>query len=297
MRVSLPSIFTCLTWRSDAAHAHAFIGGQVCVHSLVHIINPNHRSQGMNSSIQDSFNLGWKLALVTKSLASPRLLDSYSAERLPIIANMLDVTKDLLQKVIDLEAHDDISEEDSPFYRGMKLYQLDLHCRGSPVVADRLDRESYRLGKRLRAGDRAPNAPGILPLNLGLRPGTTELFDIFTSNRHTALIFVKGNETVKPYLQSLKHCPPNTVLPVIVLQQGDERDVGVFGETCVVRDTAGHCWRSYSTEHGVKIAIVRPDGCVGAVGRDAGVVEEYRNLIFGTSEVSTSVFQPVRARM
>ena len=260
-------------------------------------VGPNHRSQGMNSSIQDSFNLGWKLALVTKSLASPRLLDSYSAERLPIIANMLDVTKELLQKVVELEVHDEIPEEDSPFYRGMKLYQLDLNCRGSPVVVDRLDRESYKLGKRLRAGDRAPNAPGILPLNFGLRPGATELFDIYTSSLHTALIFLKGNETVKPYLESLKRYPPDTVLPVIVLQQGDERDVAVFGETCVVRDSAGHCWRSYSTEGGAKVVIVRPDGCVGAVGRSAGVVDEYRNLVFGASEVPTSVFQPVRARL
>jgi len=251
----------------------------------------------MNSSIQDSFNLGWKLALATKSLASPRLLDSYSTERLPVVANMLELTTELLKKVIDLDPHDDTPEEDSPYHRGLKLYQLDVNCRGSPVVVDRLDKESYKLGNRLRAGDRAPDAPGLVPLNAGLMPGTTQLFDIFASNQHTALIFVKGDENVKPYLELLKHCPQDTVLPVIVLQRGDERNVDVFGKTSVVRDSAGHSWKNYSTEHGTKIAIVRPDGCVGAVGRSPGVVEEYRNLVFGTPATPNVVSQPVRARL
>ena len=251
----------------------------------------------MNTSIQDSYNLGWKLALATKSAASSRLLDSYSAERLPVIANLLEITKDLLQKTVNLDPHDDIPEEDSPYHRGMKLYQLDVNCRGSPVVVDRLDKESYKLGKRLRAGDRAPDAPGIVPLNAGLRPGAIQLFDIFSSSQHTALIFVNGNENVKPYLELLKHYPPDTIFPVIVLQQGDEKDVEVFGKTSVVRDSAGHSWRSYSTEHGTKVVIVRPDGCVGAVGPSPGVVEEYRNLVFGTTTASYAVSRSIRPRL
>lgn len=251
----------------------------------------------MNTSIQDSFNLGWKLALATKSLASPRLLDSYSAERLPVVAKLLEVTKELLKKVMELDPHDDAPEDDSPYRRGLKLYQLDVNCRGSPIVIDRLDKESYKLGNRLRAGDRAPDAPWMVPLNAGLTPGTTHLFDIFSSNRHTALIFVEGNENVKPYLELLKHYPQDTVLPIIVLRQGDERGVDVFGKTSVVRDSAGNSWRSYSAEHGTKIVIVRPDGCVGAVGRSPGVVEEYRDLVFGTSATSNAVSEPVRARL
>jgi len=265
---------------ADAAHAHPFIGGQ-----------------GMNTSIQDSFNLGWKLALATKSLASPRLLDSYSAERLPVIANMLELTKELLKKTVELDPHNDIPEEDSPYRRGLKLYQLDINCRDSPVVVDRLGGESYKLGKRLRAGDRAPDAPGIVPLNAGLRPGTVQLFDIFSSNRHTALIFVKDNENVVPYLELLKHYPQDTILPVIVLQQGDGRNMEVFGRANVVRDSAGHTWGSYSTEHGTRIAIVRPDGCVGALGPSPGVVEEYRDLVFGTSATGKAAHRPLLARL
>lgn len=51
----------------DAAHIHSPVG-----------------AQGMNTGIQDSWNLGWKLALVARGSADPRLLDSYEAERWPV---------------------------------------------------------------------------------------------------------------------------------------------------------------------------------------------------------------------
>jgi 2-polyprenyl-6-methoxyphenol hydroxylase-like FAD-dependent oxidoreductase len=41
-------------------------------------------AQGMNTGVQDAFNLGWKLAAVVRGRASARLLDSYEAERRPI---------------------------------------------------------------------------------------------------------------------------------------------------------------------------------------------------------------------
>jgi 2,4-dichlorophenol 6-monooxygenase len=51
----------------DAAHRH-----------------PPSNGLGSNTSIQDAFNLAWKLAAVVKGQAKPRLLDSYSAERAPV---------------------------------------------------------------------------------------------------------------------------------------------------------------------------------------------------------------------
>jgi 2,4-dichlorophenol 6-monooxygenase len=51
----------------DAAHRH-----------------PPSNGLGSNTSIQDAFNLAWKLAAVVKGTATPKLLDSYSQERAPI---------------------------------------------------------------------------------------------------------------------------------------------------------------------------------------------------------------------
>lgn len=50
----------------DAAHIHSPIG-----------------AQGMNTGIQDAFNLAWKLALVSAGRVPETLLDSYGAERAP----------------------------------------------------------------------------------------------------------------------------------------------------------------------------------------------------------------------
>ena len=57
----------------DAAHIHSPAGGQ-----------------GMNTGIQDAFNLAWKLAMVSRGLGDEEtLLGSYSAERSPIAADVL----------------------------------------------------------------------------------------------------------------------------------------------------------------------------------------------------------------
>jgi 2-polyprenyl-6-methoxyphenol hydroxylase-like FAD-dependent oxidoreductase len=53
---------------------------------------------GMNTGIQDATNLGWKLAAEVHGWASPRLLDSYQAERQPVGREALRVT-DLLQRI------------------------------------------------------------------------------------------------------------------------------------------------------------------------------------------------------
>src|SRR5580704_1086336 len=59
----------------DAAHVHSPAGGQ-----------------GMNTGIQDAFNLGWKLAQTATEGPSPALLDSYNAERRPVAAQVIKVT-------------------------------------------------------------------------------------------------------------------------------------------------------------------------------------------------------------
>jgi hypothetical protein len=59
----------------DAAHVHAPLGGQ-----------------GLNLGVQDSVNLGWKLAQVVKGTSPVRMLDTYQAERHPVGARVLQNT-------------------------------------------------------------------------------------------------------------------------------------------------------------------------------------------------------------
>lgn len=63
----------------DAAHVHPVAGGL-----------------GMNTGIQDAFNLGWKLGMVATGEAGPGLLDTYEEERLPVAAWTLEITSDRL---------------------------------------------------------------------------------------------------------------------------------------------------------------------------------------------------------
>ena len=66
-----------------------FIAGDAC-----HTHSPK-AGQGMNVSMQDGFNLGWKLASVLRGRAAPRLLDSYSAERHAVAQELIDFDRDL----------------------------------------------------------------------------------------------------------------------------------------------------------------------------------------------------------
>jgi 2-polyprenyl-6-methoxyphenol hydroxylase-like FAD-dependent oxidoreductase len=59
----------------DAAHVHSPAGGQ-----------------GMNTGLQDAYNLAWKLALVVRGKASAALLDSYHEERNPVAEQLLKTT-------------------------------------------------------------------------------------------------------------------------------------------------------------------------------------------------------------
>jgi 2-polyprenyl-6-methoxyphenol hydroxylase-like FAD-dependent oxidoreductase len=59
----------------DAAHIHSPVG-----------------AQGMNTGIQDAWNLGWKLAMVSRGAAEPRLLNSYHSERWPVGRTLLRAT-------------------------------------------------------------------------------------------------------------------------------------------------------------------------------------------------------------
>jgi 2-polyprenyl-6-methoxyphenol hydroxylase-like FAD-dependent oxidoreductase len=67
----------------DAAHIHSPVG-----------------AQGMNTGLQDAYNLGWKLALVAQGRAGASLLDSYEAERLPVARRLLQTTDRAFRLVV-----------------------------------------------------------------------------------------------------------------------------------------------------------------------------------------------------
>ncbi len=67
----------------DAAHVHSPMGGQ-----------------GMNTGLQDAYNLAWKLALVVTGRADDALLDTYEAERMPVAQRLLATTDRAFRVVV-----------------------------------------------------------------------------------------------------------------------------------------------------------------------------------------------------
>jgi phenol 2-monooxygenase len=65
-----------------------FIAGDAC-----HTHSPK-AGQGMNVSMQDTFNLGWKLAAVLRKRCAPKLLHSYSAERQAVAKELIDFDRE-----------------------------------------------------------------------------------------------------------------------------------------------------------------------------------------------------------
>ncbi|GGC65576.1 2,4-dichlorophenol 6-monooxygenase [Siccirubricoccus deserti] len=71
-------------WTVNRMYATRYSKGRVfCMGDAVHR-HPPSNGLGSNTSIQDAYNLCWKLAMVLKGQADPSLLDSYDAERVPI---------------------------------------------------------------------------------------------------------------------------------------------------------------------------------------------------------------------
>lgn len=111
----------------DAAHVHPPTGGQ-----------------GLNTSVQDAYNLGWKLGAVLAG-APETLLDTFEEERRPIAGDMLRLASDLLD-----------AAKRGEMRRGREVQQLDLGYGASSLSLN------ATAGPRaLRAGDRAPDLPLI----------------------------------------------------------------------------------------------------------------------------------------
>ncbi|KAF7319321.1 FAD-binding-3 domain-containing protein [Mycena chlorophos] len=235
----------------DAAHVHSPTGGQ-----------------GLNSSVQDSFNLGWKLALVETGAAPDSLLDSYDDERRPVIRQMLAMTSDLLRKTVEqIESKDDSKLKNEAWKRGGRI--LDAG-QPSPTAA-----YSYKSGERVRAAYRAPDASELV-----LADGTeTTFFHLFSMARHTILVFGTADaaSVIAYLLQLRKHL--FSVVRVVPKDIGAAQQM-VDGVT-IVRDTKGYAHDGYilPTDQST-IVVVRPDAVVGAVVFDASGVDNYLKKVF-----------------
>ena len=94
--------------QTDSRPPHVFIAGDAChTHSA-------KAGQGMNVSMGDTFNLGWKLISVLKGRSAPELLHSYSAERQSVAQDLIDFDHEW-SRIIGAPAEDAEAEEAPKF--------------------------------------------------------------------------------------------------------------------------------------------------------------------------------------
>jgi hypothetical protein len=210
----------------DAAHVHSPAGGQ-----------------GMNTGIQDAYNLGWKLGQVLAGARDP-LLDTYEEERLPVAASILGITTKLHRQVL--------SRNTSEQRRGPETLQLGINYRGSSLA-----REKDNSSANIHAGDRAPDAPCSNSFGT-----STRLFDAFRGPHFTLLAFGACHV---PTATEMNQCCGSVVHAHSVLRTDAPTDNATLSDSLF--DTEGHAHRAYDAKDGM-LVLVRPDGYVGFIAND-----------------------------
>ena len=231
-------------WRANVRLAESYRDGSVFLAGDAAHIHSPAGGQGMNTGIQDAHNLGWKLAAVARG-AAPALLDSYEAERRPVAARVLALSDKRLAQIVE--------QKGLPDRRDASTTQLGVSYRGSALVRD--DRGTTAL---LRAGDRAPDALGLLTLD-----GICRLFDLIRGGRFTLLAF---GATVAA----------ETLLPGIKYFQVVEQVIGITD----IADSEGHLAKAYEATDKT-LVLIRPDGHIALISDtgDTSVVSSYLDAI------------------
>jgi 2-polyprenyl-6-methoxyphenol hydroxylase-like FAD-dependent oxidoreductase len=203
----------------DAAHVHTPAGGQ-----------------GMNTGIQDAYNLGWKLGAVLNG-APDALLDTYEEERLPVAANVLGLSTRLYRQIA--------GDGEEKIRRDGVTLQLGITYRAMSLSAT-----SGTPGLKLSAGDRAPDAPGQNASGQAIR-----LFNLFRGPHFTLLRLFEDRPSNGGFPAGIK------VVDIHRAGSGIE----TLQDPHLFVDASGHFVDAYGGGIGDHV-LVRPDGYIGWVG-------------------------------
>jgi 2-polyprenyl-6-methoxyphenol hydroxylase-like FAD-dependent oxidoreductase len=140
VEVENPRRFSCHTKVADRYRdGRALLAGDAA-----HVCTPG-QGHGMNTGIQDSFNLAWKLAQVVRGEADEALLDSYEAERRPV-AQRITASGDAMEETLmigddpaaraerDRTLREAFADPDSNLEEVIAEVELDVDYADSPIV-------------------------------------------------------------------------------------------------------------------------------------------------------------------
>jgi 2-polyprenyl-6-methoxyphenol hydroxylase-like FAD-dependent oxidoreductase len=217
----------------DAAHIHSPAGGQ-----------------GMNTGMQDAFNLAWKLAAVVNGDAGDRLLDSYQTERLPVAQNVITFT-DRLTKAATLSGVPrrirDLVLRMLSHVPAVRRFMADLVeevniCyTNSPIAVGRCPKNA-----KVVAGEHVPHAA-----DAAVQKQLSAVCGVQNTG-HTVLTVAAG--------QVAPAAGGGGQTQVLVTAE----DTPVAGYDTVIADPNGVVAQRFGLKNGGRV-VIRPDGYLGAV--------------------------------
>jgi 2-polyprenyl-6-methoxyphenol hydroxylase-like FAD-dependent oxidoreductase len=225
----------------DAAHIHPPTGGQ-----------------GMNTGIQDAFNLAWKLGLVLSGHAGAGLLDSYESERRPVAQGVLARTT---EETVNL------GRQRTPPHR-LADTQILLSYRGGEGFVD----HGAVPPDAVAAGDRAPDAQGLRQRGFGF---PERLFELMSGTEHVLLVTTAPDASALTQFEAEAKVLQAIGVPlriVGVVPREASRPDGLpqpYGLT-LVHDIEGTYEAAYSAAPGAAF-LVRPDGYIAWTARPLDV--------------------------
>lgn len=127
-----------------------FIAGDAC-----HTHSPK-AGQGMNVSMADAFNLGWKLAAVLRGQSSSALLDTYSSERQAKAQELIEFDRDMARLFSEKPKTKAEAAKFQAYFKKHGRYTAGVETRYAPSLITQSDRHQelavgYPVGKRFHS--------------------------------------------------------------------------------------------------------------------------------------------------
>jgi len=269
--VANPTRFTC-----HSKVARQFRAGRILLAGdAAHTCSPA-QGHGMNSGLQDAFNLAWKLALVCQNHCSEALLDSYQAERRSV-AEMVVASGDAAEsaqmvagsdarRTRDATIRSALADPATRHHEAVAEAELDIDYGDSPIVMG-------RGSDAIRPGQRLPDWIGV-----GSKYGPAGMLHEHAQRAgHTA--FLIGGESVSlgeldRTLQNLKSLADGRIVEKVV----------AVAATADAAAAEAHLEPATAKKLGIgemTLLVIRPDGHVGLQARSSHVeaLAAYKRLL------------------
>lgn len=226
----------------DAGHVSLPVGGQ-----------------GMNTGIQDSFNLGWKLAALVGGTADDGLLDTYEAERLPVRSELRDDQLAGMKRMLDAGPIQKLAIRfvapwlartggATEFAGQRDAAMLDIAYPNSPLTEDRIGRSG------VVAGDRAPDA--VVSKAGGAK---VMLFERIYGHGGWTLLAFDGGEDANLAAVALEQALASPAVPSLV-GCSIHANPGQPTSDNVLFDADGLAHEAFGLRGRPALVLVRPDG-------------------------------------